>query len=366
MSFFKSKNKQTYTLSISLKSSSIDFQLMSSTSSTKKEVLLVERSVILLENSQDPVLYTSQYIKELTLLFEKNNTKIKQITQNSPLTIHFVLWAPWFTSTISSIEHKEPTTITNDFLLKKLTQVSTDKKIYNLEKRIIKIEANGYQLDRLAKTKSSNIQLSVYTSYISEQIHTLLQDNIQKYFPLSTKISYTTSPLLILDNIKRFMIREDNVIFLNIDGEITEIGIIENDSLVYFSTFPIGIHDFLRGVQDNVRTYDYDLLYQKEFQIKSKKQELQFDILKKKWGLSVIQSLELFNKHIPNKILIITNTKTKDFFTDILLTSIKENPQNIFQNNRIINFDISLLKDIIEYKTPTGENELDLKLEALI
>jgi hypothetical protein len=366
MSFFGSKNKQSFTLSISLKSSSIDLQLVSQAPSGKKEVLFVERAIIFLENSQDPALYTSECFKELNTVLDKNHAKLKQLSAGAPLRIQMILYAPWFTSSIVPIVHKEPAVIDESFLSKKLTGLKTDAQLQNLEKRIIKIQTNGYTLTELPQNKCADIYLSVYTSSISKKIHEQFLDVVKKYFPLKSGISYTTSPMLISDNIKRFMVQEDNATFLYIGGEITEVGVIEDDALSHFATFPIGKHDFLREIQTKVKTYDYDVLYQKEIQLKSKKQQEQFDKLKQNWAESVVQSLQLFNKHVPSKLLIVTDTKSKDFFTDILLTAIKQNAESMLKNNRIINFDISLLKDIISYKTPFGDSELDLKLEALM
>lgn len=365
MSFFNSKKQFTYTLSISLKSSSIDFQLINSTNPYRKEVLFVEQEVMLLENSQDPLLYTSQYTKKLSELFEKNHTKIKQIIQSSPLSIHFILYSPWFTSNISVISQSEPVILDEKFVSQKLGQVQTNKKLKVLENQIIKIQANGYRLERLTETKTSNVYLQIYSSYISGEIQNLLTKVVQKYFPLKNTLHYTTSPLLISDSIKRFMVKEDNITFLNIGGEITEIGIIKDDALDYFTTFPVGIHDFLRGIQSNVKTYDYDLLYQKEIQVKIEKNKKQFELLKKTWQEQVDNSLKTFGGNVPNKIIIITDQKAQCFFTDLLSESIKSNEESVLKNHRIINFDISLLKDIILYKTPIGENKLDLKLEAL-
>lgn len=365
MSFFNSKNKFTYTLSISLKSSSIDFQLINSTHPFKKEVLFVEREIMLLENSQDPLLYTSQYTKKLSELFEKNHTKIKQLIQNNPLSIHFILYSPWFTSSINIISQLEPVILDEKFVSQKIEQFQTNKKLKILENQIIKIQTNGYRLEQLTETKTSDIHLQIYSSYISEQIQDLLTKVVQKYFPLKDTIHYTTSPLLISDSIKRFMVKEDNVTFLNIGGEITEMGIIKDDTLDYFTTFPIGIHDFLRGIQSNIKTYDYDILYQKEIQIKIEKNKEQFELLKKTWQGQVDNSLKIFGGNVPNKIIIITDQKAQAFFIDLLSESIKSNEESTLKNHRIINFDISLLKDIILYKTPIGEGELDLKLEAL-
>jgi hypothetical protein len=153
---------------------------------------------------------------------------------------------------------------------------------------------------------------------------------------------------------------------MHIGGEITEIGFVEDDSLSYYSTFPIGRHDFLREVQTDIKNYDYDLLYQKEIQLKQPDHQKRFDELKVLWANYVIESLTTYKKNVPSKLLIISDTKTKDFFVTLLTDKIKNDAAGFLTHHRIINFDISLLKDIISYKTPVYGNELDLQLEALI
>jgi hypothetical protein len=161
-------------------------------------------------------------------------------------------------------------------------------------------------------------------------------------------------------------VREDNVSFLYVGGEITEVGIIEDDVLSFYATFPIGKHDFLREVQTNNMSYDYDLLYQKQIVIKSQEKQVQFEELKERWGQMVLSTLLSFKKDVPSKILIISDSKTKDFFTENLISQIKKTSSSSFGQYRIINFEISHLKDIILYKTPAYMNEPDLQLEALI
>jgi len=162
------------------------------------------------------------------------------------------------------------------------------------------------------------------------------------------------------------MIQEDNVISIYIGGEITELNIIKDDSLVYFATFPIGKHDFLRSLNTTIKTYDYELLNQKEIQIKSKKQEMLFEKTKLDWSQSICDLLHHFNQQVPSKLLILTDAKTRPFFINLITNSISQNPESILKNHRIINFDISMFKDIISYKTPVGDNEVDLIIEALI
>lgn len=366
MSFFNSKDKPFYRLTIALKSSSINLQLCEVFNSNKIDVIHSVEETIYLENSQDPKLYTSHFVKKLNDILSQNIINIKRLIGKNEPEIVFLLYTPWFTSTITTILQKEIVTINNSYLSKKISKLQTSDNLYCLEKKIIQIKANGYTLSDYNNIKSDNIEIDVYISYISNQTKMMLSDLIRKFFYTCPISKFVTSPILHLDSIKRFMIKEDNLAFIHVDNEITEIGIIENDSLSFFITFPIGIHDFLKSINSIVKTYDYNLLYQKEILIKSPIQKEQFELVKSNWEKSIIESFNIFKGNIPKKILLKTNSKTKDFFETILNQSIKKEQNTVVSNHRIIDFDISLLKDIITYKTPTGEIELDSKLQVLI
>lgn len=367
MSLFGSKKVSSYTLTISLKSSSVDVQLISIPGNQKKEVVLARRKIILLTDSQDPQTYTKQCLNELSTLLKSSAREIHELSGGSISRTNVVLYAPWFTSHITPIKHKESVQVSEKFLLQQLKTIKTPEKLINLEKKVIKILANGYAVSELNKNKLNNISLDVYSSYISDSIYKTLNDTIKSSIPIAThRIDYTSSPVLMLGQIKSLLVREDNVTFVYIGGEITEIGVIEDDSLSFYATFPIGKHDFLRNIQTTVKSYDYDLLYHNQVQIKSKAKQEQFEKLKDQWGNLVLSTLLSFKQNVPSKLLIISDSKTKDFFVDTLMLKIKTAPQTSFGQYRIINFDISHLKDIIIYKTPTGADELDLQLEALI
>ncbi len=366
MSFFSKKNKFSYTVLISLKSSSIDLQLIKTDQSNKKEVLFVKQHTMLVPNSQDFKAYTDQYIKELNTVLQEHNLAIKQITGNQDMSVYILLHTPWFTSSIDSLFYKDQIVLDEGFIKKEFEQIQAKPNLRTIEKQIIKIKTNGYVITDIHDISCSNVEINVYSSYISNEIHTHLIQQIKTYFPTASHPQFCTSPLMMLDNIKQFLIQEDNVIFLTVGSEITEIGIIEDDALSNFSTFPIGIHDFLKTIGTSIKSYDYDLLYQKQVTIKDSATQAQFEALKQSWLTAFIQALQFFKTHTPHKIILVTDSKAYDFFATILLDSIKSNDSNTLKNYRIINFDISALKDIITYKTPIGENELQITLEALI
>lgn len=366
MALFSSKKAPSYTISIALKSSSVDLQLVSTLDNNLKQVLLSKRKIIVLTNSQDSRAYTKQCISSLKELLKSSAKDIQTETGGKIHSTNVILYAPWFTSNITSLNHKESIVITEKFLEHQLANVKTPAKLINLEKKIINVLTNGYKVSEIGRTKLNNISLEIYSSYISETIHETINSTIKGVLPMISKIEYTTSPILIFEQIKSLLVKEDNVSFLYVGGEITEVGVIEDDTLSFYSTFPIGKHDFLRQIQTTINSYDYDLLYQKEIKIKTKNKEEEYESLRQQWGSMVLDTLLSFKKDVPSKMLIISDSKTKDFFTDILTQKIKDTPQTSLGQYRIINFDISYLKDIIQYKTAINTDELDLQLEALI
>ena len=332
----------------------------------KKEVVFTKKHTILLKNSQDSQLYIEEYIKQLTELFKQNQLILNKIIQNNVFTIEYILYAPWFTSNIEVIEEKGNSIIDEKFIEKKLSELSIPTNLHSIENRIIKIEANGYTLTSIKKIQYPDVKLTVYSSYISKETYTNITNLTLKLFPHTSTISFSTNSICILQNIKQYMIYEDNVIFINPHDEITEVGVIQNDSLAFIATFPIGIHDFLRSIQKNIQTYDYEILNQKQILLKSSQQIEEFNTLKKNWFISLHDTLSLFNTQLPHKMLLIGPPQVKDFFMSILSQFNTQETNTVLKNCRIIDFDISVLKDIIVYKTPIKNTDLDLILEALI
>jgi hypothetical protein len=350
---------------IALKSSSIDLQLIRIPEKGQREVLFAERKVILLDNSQDPQLYTKQCVSELASILKQNVKEIQRLTQGKITSTTVLLYAPWYTSEISSIAHKEGVIISEKFLDAQLKGVATPEGLVNLEKKVIRILANGYSVTELSQSKFSNISMDVYASYISRQTYDTISDTIKLSLPRSGNITYATSSVLLFRQIKTHLVNEDNVTFVYVGGEITEVGIIEDDSLSSFATFPIGKHDFIREIQGSGRTLDYDLLYQKELKMKSDSQQQRFEALKAQWADTLIQTVLSYKRDIPSKFLIIADSKSRDFFANLLTATLESGRHELMGQHRIINFDMSHLKDIIIYKTPTLTDELDLQLEAL-
>lgn len=365
MPLFGSKTKVSFDVAIALKSSSVDIQLIRVPETGPREVLFTQRKIVFLANSQDPQLYTKQCVSDLSAMLKNSAKEIQRLSQGKIGRTTILLHAPWFTSHITPITHKDSVTISERFLVSQLKTIKTPDQLVNLEKKIIRILTNGYSVSELSESKLSNISMDVYSSYISKQIFDIIGSTVRTALPSCKKLSYVTSPILYFNQIKSLLVHEDNITFVSVGGEITEIGVIEDDSLSFYGTFPFGKHDFLRELQGLVNTYDYDLLYQKEIQIKKKGRAERFEKLKADWASLVASTLLSYKQNVPSKILLISDTKTRDFFTNTLSSALKQRPDGFLNQHRIINFDMSALQDILINKTANHTDELDLQLEAL-
>ena len=103
MGIFSKKENFSFTFYISLKSSSIDVQLVKLYSDQKREVLLCERNILFLKNSQDPTLYNKTYVTELENLFKKYQIQIFKLTGGLEFSVQFILHAPWFTTQFDTL-----------------------------------------------------------------------------------------------------------------------------------------------------------------------------------------------------------------------------------------------------------------------
>ena len=117
--------------------------------------------------------------------------------------------------------------------------------------------------------------------------------------------------------IKELYIEENNCCFMNIGGEVTEFGIIEDDVLVKFSTFPMGIHSFSRelntftGGKENVNTMNFvgdsNVDHTKDEKIKKIIEKISAE-----WVSQVKNIIKEFPGEIPKKTFILNNSE-EDF-----------------------------------------------------
>lgn len=233
----------------------------------------VGAAVISLEKNSKPYikyvkrvpLPTKERIQARTLVTETLNA-IKEISadiRNERKHAHkiaLVLSSPWHishTKTVS-VTKDEPFTITNS-LINEITEAETEKitkeqdaDLKLVESNVANVKVNGYST-LLPQGKIANkLDLSLYVSLAPLSFLNKIENEIQKSFSVKS-ISYHSFPFISLSTIQKIFHEDQDFIFIDIAGEITDVAAVRNGVMMGTASFPVGINTLVRKVSDRFK-----------------------------------------------------------------------------------------------------------------
>jgi hypothetical protein len=198
--------------------------------------------------------------------FEKlfNNTiKIfhNVLTQMSSFSkideVHCFLSAPWYISEIRNVSLEKDiksvfTEKQGDDLLKKEVRKVTDKFKDNMvviDSIIMNLKLNGYNTNNPVGKKYKNIDFDIFISATPNFFIEKLKSGISNFLP-NTKINFSSFIASSFISLREKCLKPDSYIFIDVSSEITEIAIINNSSIRYSMTFPVGKKSIIRHIAD--------------------------------------------------------------------------------------------------------------------
>ncbi len=121
-----------------------------------------------------------------------------------------------------------------------------------VERSTIDVRINDYSVHQPIGLRGSNISLVHVTGLIPEDILHAVTEVEEKVFPHTALQSHTF--MLVLYCVLRDVLKEATALtVIHVTGESTELGIIENETLVETIAFPCGLNTIVRGLMDNDR-----------------------------------------------------------------------------------------------------------------
>jgi hypothetical protein len=306
-------------LVISLKSSSVEISVVNITE--VPELLFSKKETLLHPEKLDPSNFKSETLTALQQLIISNLNDITANLKGSH-DAEIIFYSPWYLPEIISEQNKgEKVSLKKFFMEKVLPPQQNDYQ--QIENKITNISLNGYRITELKDIPSDDIQIDVFRSFVSKetlgQIKQILDEEIKQI----KRLSFSTSLMQTYESIKELLVSEDNVTFAIISGEVTEIGIVQNDTLNYTATFPFGTHEFSRqletfiGEKGNLSTLSF---------LSEKATDENLDQIKKDkiakvtetWIAEFKSALADFNNQTPSKVLIFVNSDALDFVEMVL------------------------------------------------
>jgi hypothetical protein len=271
---------------------------------------------------------------------------------------HCIFSSPWYIceTRILTIEKDKSFTITQNLIdtiikkeedefIKALHEGKYEKvfgsDIHLLEKKVIHTRLNGYAVDDSIGKRSRLLELTFFSSFMSDSIIKGVEKILHTYFHFKT-IEHHTYALASWCAIRDIFPAHKDFLFLDITSEITDVMLTEAGILSETISFPAGRSMILRKIVDELTVppevaLSFLNLYNKKAVDKEFKEKMD-DIIKSVqdlWYKSFIETLTNIRKYrlIPKKIFITADADSAPIFLDILKRNISTElnvPQDMF------------------------------------
>lgn len=230
-----------------------------------QDALSPARFLIAMNHSLDKVLKTMQQMTEATTASPAGSSRATKPT-GSPSHIFCTLSSPWFIlksrhMRIARADEFEVTErILNEFinedielLKEELKETLPPKDVKIIEKKVVQMKLNGYEVRNPYGQKTSRIELSMTVGISSAKVVESIERKLSNFFHLKS-IHFGAFPIAAFSAIRDIFPSEKNFLFLDITGEATDVSLVNNDILMGTVSFSRGKNYFVREISAQLRT----------------------------------------------------------------------------------------------------------------
>lgn len=180
-------------------------------------------------------------------------------TKNS-LQVFCSLSSPWFLlkNRHSTITHGESfeinPSVLDAFLNEEIVRLKEELKktlpsedIKIVEKKIIQIKLNGYEIKNPYGKTATRVDLAMIIGVSSKQVIQRIERTVANFFHSAT-IHFNAFPVAAFSAIRDIFPTEKTFLFIDITGEGTDVSLISNDSSLSTVSFPRGKNFLIREI----------------------------------------------------------------------------------------------------------------------
>ncbi len=188
--------------------------------------------------------------------------KLMMLKIGRPEKIYCFLSSPWHVCQTRVIHmEKEKTFITTKKIVNDLIEVELKNIVseYNnkykgsldtpklIENVVLESSVNGYKVSDLYDKKAKMLDIVIYLSVSPESVLIGADDSIAKVFP-HTPISFNSFSLSFYNAIRLKYPGSNSHLLIDVNAEITDVGIVSDGILTSFFSFPIGRNYIIRKI----------------------------------------------------------------------------------------------------------------------
>lgn len=285
-------------------------------------------------------------------------------------SIHCVFASPWFMAETKTERVNKSITLTPDYinnLVKKEKKsfegrLAIDGEVSLIEQKIIHTKLNGYTTSSPYNKMANNAEITFFLSIVPKNILDIIEKISDLHFNID-EVTYHSFTLVSYKTLMDIFPEDSNAVIFDITGEVTDISVIEDDSLVKILSMPIGRNTVARDIAKRKKvSHNVALSYLDLYVTGSAEPRLQFEVensvssIKKIWDKEIVSILpriegktifitadsEVFSKYLigadPKKVINVSNKH----FNNIVLTK-KGTKEDVFLStdvffiNKLIN-----------------------------
>ena len=216
-----------------------------------QEELSSTRFVLAMNHALDRVLKTVQ-------------SKTKDV--GIPANIFCTLSSPWFILKNRHIQIARPEAfevtprVLEEFLNEDIEHLKDElketlppKDVRIIEKKVIQMKLNGYDVKNPYGRKVSRMELSMTAGVSSARVIQSIEKKLSNFFH-TTSLHFGAFPIAAFSAVRDIFPEEKNFLFLDITGEATDVSLVNDDLLVGTISFPCGKNFFIREISAGLRT----------------------------------------------------------------------------------------------------------------
>lgn len=263
-SFFTASENKSLVLLVDIGSGSVGGALVRIHEGNPPHILATVRRDIEFQNALSPARFLLMMNNALEGMLK--DLQILTKGQGAPSQIFCTLSSPWF---ILKTRHMRivrgalfevSEQIVAEFLDEEIARLKEDlaltlppNEVEVIEKKIITMKLNGYELKNPYGQKTSKMEIVVAIGVSSNRVVSSIKRKIGQTFHTKS-MSFVSFPLVAFSALRDIFPTEKNFLFLDITGEATDVSLVERDILLGNTLFPRGKNFFIREISTGLNT----------------------------------------------------------------------------------------------------------------
>lgn len=342
MGFFTmNKNKERLIALFGIGSGSVGGALIHLTKDDKGEwvphIIAQERTLYLF---QDELNFES-FFSNMQSALRSTIEKIYNQKKGAPDSIFCTMTSPWYLSETRKINFKKSTQFTitpkvmKDIIDVELSSIlrSYEEKYkdmnampYIMESRVLHTTLNGYDVVNPLQMKAKSININLFLSIAPDTSINSIKTEISQFFH-DTPVYFGSFILLMLIIARERLADQSSYFLIDINAELTDVGVVTNGILVATISFPVGKNYIIRSIVKNFNKSEQDArtmfsmlangTISNEEKIKS---DPIMESIKSDWSQSFRDSLSLLPQTISlsSNIFLVADSDASIWFSDLL------------------------------------------------